>query len=48
MKGYDFNGGIDHHKLLSSYLTSGFSATNFGLCVEQIKKMVRLFYGVFL
>ena len=38
--GYDFNQGVDHHKLLQSYLTSGFQATNFGLAVEQINAMV--------
>ena len=38
--GYDFNHGVDHHKLLQSYLTSGFQATNFGLGVEQINAMV--------
>ena len=38
--GYDFNQGIDHHKLLESYRYSGFQATNFGLAVEQINAMV--------
>ena len=40
VKGYDFNQGIDHHKLLQSFRTSGFQATNFGLAVEEINKMV--------
>ena len=40
VKGYDFNKGIDHHKLLQSFRTSGFQATNFGLAVEEINKMV--------
>lgn len=40
VKGYDFNQGVDHHKLLQSYLTSGFQATNFGLAVEQINAMI--------
>ena len=40
VKGYDFNDGIDYHKLLLSYKTSGFQATNFGLAVEQINAMV--------
>ena len=31
---------VDYHALLSSYRTSGFQATNFGLAVEQITKMV--------
>ena len=33
--------GVDYHALLSSYRTSGFQATNFGMAVEQITKMVR-------
>ena len=38
--GYDFNNGIDYHKLLQSYKTSGFQATNFGLAVDEINRMV--------
>lgn len=41
--GYDFNQGIDYRKLLQSYRTTGFQATNFGLAVEEINKMVRIF-----
>ena len=40
VQGYDFNQGVDYHKLLKSYTTSGFQATNFGLAVEEINKMV--------
>jgi len=40
VKGYDFNEGVDHHKLLLSYKNSGFQATNFGLAVEQINQMI--------
>jgi deoxyhypusine synthase len=40
VQGYDFNTGIDHHKILQSYKYSGFQATNFGLAVEQINKMI--------
>ena len=40
VKGYDFNKGVDHSALLDSFLTSGFQATNFGLAVEEINKMV--------
>ena len=39
--GYDFNRGIDHHNLLKSFKYSGFQATNFGLAVEEIWKMIR-------
>jgi len=38
--GYDFNTGIDHHRLLRSYRHSGFQATNFGLAVEEINRML--------
>ena len=41
VKGYDFNSGIHYEELLESYLFSGFQATNFGLAVEEINKMVR-------
>jgi len=40
VKGYDFNTGIDHHALLQSYKYSGFQATNFGLAVDEINKMI--------
>ena len=40
VSGYDFNKGIDFHKLLQSYATSGFQATNFGRAVIEINKMV--------
>ena len=39
--GYDFNSGIDHHQLLKSFKYSGFQATNFGLAVEEIWKMIK-------
>lgn len=32
--GYDFNNGIDYEKLMDSYLTTGFQATNLGLAIE--------------
>ncbi|CAO1305231.1 unnamed protein product [Diamesa tonsa] len=40
VKGYDFNTGIHYQELLESYLHSGFQATNFGLAVEEINKMI--------
>lgn len=42
VKGYEFErgGAVDYHALLQSFRTSGFQATNFGLAVEQINKMV--------
>ena len=41
VQGYDFNNGIDHHQLLKSFKYSGFQATNFGLAVEEVWKMIR-------
>ncbi|KAJ1523783.1 hypothetical protein ONE63_001615 [Megalurothrips usitatus] len=42
VQGYDFNRGVDYEALLQTYLYSGFQATNFGLAVEEIKKMIEL------
>ena len=42
--GYDFNQGLDYHKLLLSYRTSGFQATNFGKAVMEINRMVCLIF----
>ncbi|KAL5483684.1 hypothetical protein EMCRGX_G020090 [Ephydatia muelleri] len=42
VRGYDFNNGdVDYRALLASYRTSGFQATNFGLAVEEIEKMLK-------
>lgn len=38
--GYDFNQGIDYSKLLESYVHTGFQATNLGLAINEINKMV--------
>ena len=40
VQGYDFNKGVNYHELLSTFKTSGFQATNFGLAVDEINKMV--------
>lgn len=42
VKGYDFNDGLDYDALLHSYRFSGFQATNFGLAVEEVNKMVNI------
>lgn len=39
--GYDWSQGLDYDKLLKSYLYTGFQATNFGLAVEEISKMLK-------
>ena len=38
--GYDFNRGIDYAALLQSYMNIGFQATNFGLAVEELNRML--------
>lgn len=38
--GYDWGQGINYDKLLGSYLNTGFQATNFGLAVQEINKML--------
>lgn len=38
--GYDWNEGIDYNKILESYKYAGFQATNFGLAVDEINKML--------
>lgn len=40
VSGYDFNNGVNYDKILNSYLTTGFQATNFGRAVQEINKMV--------
>ncbi|KAJ6642055.1 putative deoxyhypusine synthase [Pseudolycoriella hygida] len=40
VSGYDFNEGVNYEKILSSYLTTGFQATNFGKAVQEINKML--------
>ena len=40
VKGYDFNHPFDFEKFINSYLTTGFQATNLGLAVEEINKML--------
>lgn len=43
VKGYDFSdGAVDYEKLLSTYINSGFQATNLGRAVEIVNKMVCL------
>lgn len=41
VKGYDFNRGADLNAVLESMVTSGFQATNLGLAIEEIRKMLR-------
>ena len=42
VRGYDFNQGpVDYSALLTSFLTTGYQATNFGLAVEEVMRMIR-------
>ena len=38
--GYDFNDGVDYSAIFRTYKQSGFQATNFGLAVEEILRML--------
>ncbi|XP_061414150.1 deoxyhypusine synthase isoform X1 [Lethenteron reissneri] len=40
VRGYDFSGGVDHHALLGSLLTTGFQATAFGQAVLEVNRMI--------
>jgi len=41
VKGYDFQvGPVDFEALLNSYMTTGFQATNFGLAINEVNKMI--------
>jgi len=41
IRGYDFNKGVDYRALLQSYITTGFQASNMGLAINEINRMVR-------
>ena len=40
VSGYDFNKGVDYSELLRGYKYSGFQATNLGLAIEEIDRMI--------
>nr|KAG5693418.1 hypothetical protein BaRGS_009891 [Batillaria attramentaria] len=40
VRGYDFNDGVDYHRLFRSYARTGFQATNVGKAIEEINRMV--------
>ena len=41
VKGYDFNQGLDYEKLFQTYRTMGIQATNMGLAIDEINKMIK-------
>lgn len=42
VKGYDFNKGVNFPELLQSLKFTGFQATNIGMAIDEINRMVRL------
>lgn len=40
IKGYDLNKGLDYNKILESYKTIGFQATNLGNAINEVNRMV--------
>lgn len=38
--GYDWNKGVNYHELFNTYKYAGFQATNFGLAIDEINRMV--------
>lgn len=41
VQGYDFNKGNNYDELLQSFKRCGFQATNFGLAVDEVNKMLQ-------
>lgn len=40
ISGYDWSKGVDYDALLDSYLRTGFQATNFGMAITEINRML--------
>ncbi|XP_011052268.1 PREDICTED: probable deoxyhypusine synthase isoform X1 [Acromyrmex echinatior] len=40
VKGYDFNKGINYHELFTTMASCGFQATNFGLAIKEVNRML--------
>mmetsp|Transcript_95063 Transcript_95063/g.130807 ORF Transcript_95063/g.130807 Transcript_95063/m.130807 type:complete len:189 (-) Transcript_95063:601-1167(-) len=41
VKGYDFNKGVDYEAVFKSYINTGFQATNLGMAIEEVNKMIK-------
>ena len=41
VEGYDLNKGIDYEAIFKSYRHTGFQATNLGLAIDEINKMIK-------
>lgn len=48
VKGYDFDKGVDYHKLFESYASTGFQATHLAKAVGIINKMIKENVTIFL
>eukprot|EP00927_Polykrikos_kofoidii_P073403 TRINITY_DN6944_c0_g1_i1.p1 TRINITY_DN6944_c0_g1~~TRINITY_DN6944_c0_g1_i1.p1 ORF type:complete len:438 (+),score=73.69 TRINITY_DN6944_c0_g1_i1:81-1316(+) len=40
VRGYDFDKGVDYKALIDTYLRTGFQATNVGLAIQEVEKML--------
>lgn len=40
---YDFNKGVDFHKLMESYKSSGFQASAISNAIDEVNRMVYLY-----
>ncbi len=48
VKGYDFNQGVEHAKILESYATAGFQATHFSQAIDIVNTMIEQEATIFL
>lgn len=39
IEGYDFNQGVDYSRLLKSFISTGFQASNLGEAIEVVNQM---------
>lgn len=40
VKGYDFNQGVNYDRILSTYIHTGFQASNLGKAINEVNRMV--------
>ena len=46
IEGYDFNQGVDYSRLLKSFISTGFQASNLGEAIEVVNQMVGAIFVV--
>lgn len=44
IEGYDFNQGVNYPKLLKSFISTGFQASNLGEAIDVVNEMVSLLF----